>query len=357
MDPTSGTSLKSMPRWAGRTARKRSRTRIRLPSGSATGSRTSSSARPWPRPRVRRWPRSGAGSNARWLHSNPISCRFGWSAEQAMREPSFWWGEAGLASSLLAPLAMVYGAVAGLRLGAPGRRAGVPVVCAGNLTVGGGGKTPTALAVARLLAHAGERPIFLSRGYGGRLAGPLRVDPARHRALDVGDEPLLLARVAPTVVARDRIEGARMAVAAGASVIVMDDGFQNPSLAKDLSLLVVDARRGVGNGRIIPAGPLRAPARGQLARAHALVVIGTSAGAEGVIADARADGLPVLHARLRPDAGLSATLAGACWPLPASRTRRSFSRPWPKRGSRLAQRGAFPTITATRRARHWRYAR
>ena len=227
-----------------------------------------------------------------------------------MREPSFWWGEAGLASALLAPLAMVYGAVAGRRLGAPGRRAGVPVVCAGNLTVGGGGKTPTALAVARLLAHAGERPIFLSRGYGGRLAGPLQVDPARHRALDVGDEPLLLARVAPTVIARDRIEGARMAVAGGASVIVMDDGFQNPSLAKDLSLLVVDARRGVGNGRIIPAGPLRAPARSQLARAHALVVIGTSAGAEGVIADARARGLPVLHARLRPDAGLSATLAG-----------------------------------------------
>jgi tetraacyldisaccharide 4'-kinase len=227
-----------------------------------------------------------------------------------MREPSFWWGEAGLASSLLAPLAMVYGAVADFRLGAPGRRAGVPVVCAGNLTVGGGGKTPTALAVARLLAHAGERPTFLSRGYGGRLAGPLRVDPARHRALDVGDEPLLLARVAPTVIARDRIEGARMAVAGGASVIVMDDGFQNPSLAKDLSLLVVDARRGVGNGRIVPAGPLRAPARSQLARAHALVVIGTSAGAEDVIADARVDGLPVLHARLRPDAGLSATLAG-----------------------------------------------
>jgi tetraacyldisaccharide 4'-kinase len=227
-----------------------------------------------------------------------------------MREPSFWWREAGLASSVLAPVAMVYGAVAGLRLAGRGRRAGVPVVCAGNLTVGGGGKTPTALAVARMLAHAGERPIFLSRGYGGRLSGPVRVDPGRHRALDVGDEPLLLARVAPTVVARDRVEGARLAVASGASVIVMDDGFQNPSLAKDLSLLVVDARRGIGNGRTIPAGPLRAPLQGQLARAHALVVVGTSTGAAGVIADARACDLPVMHARLRPDAGLSATLAG-----------------------------------------------
>jgi tetraacyldisaccharide 4'-kinase len=226
-----------------------------------------------------------------------------------MREPSFWWREAGLASSLLAPVAMAYGAVAGLRLGARGRRAGVPVVCAGNLTVGGGGKTPTALAVARMLAQAGERPIFLSRGYGGRLAGPVRVEAARHRAIDVGDEPLLLARVAPTVVARDRVEGARMAVAIGASVIVMDDGFQNPSLAKDLSLLVVDARRGIGNGRIIPAGPLRAPLRGQLARAHALVMVGTSARAAGVIADARARKMPVLHARLRSEAGLSATLA------------------------------------------------
>ena len=151
-----------------------------------------------------------------------------------MREPSFWWGEASLASALLAPLAAIYGAVAQARLGGRGRRAGVPVVCIGNLTVGGAGKTPTALAVAAVLAAAGERPAFLSRGYGGRLAGPVLVDPARHGAHDVGDEPLLLARTAPTIVARDRVKGA--AIAAGASVIVMDDGFHNPSLLK-LSLI------------------------------------------------------------------------------------------------------------------------
>src|SRR5919201_3727904 len=145
-----------------------------------------------------------------------------------MREPAFWWREGSLASALLAPLATVYGAIATWRLARPGRRLGIPVVCIGNLTVGGAGKTPTALTVARMLAAAGERPVFLTRGYGGALAGPLMVDPARHRASDVGDEPLLLAAVAPTIVARDRVAGGRLAVAAGASVVVMDDGFQNP---------------------------------------------------------------------------------------------------------------------------------
>jgi tetraacyldisaccharide 4'-kinase len=226
-----------------------------------------------------------------------------------MREPSFWWGEASLASALLAPLAAIYGAVAQARLGQRGRRAGVPVVCIGNLTVGGAGKTPTALAVAQVLAAAGERPIFLSRGYGGTLAGPVRVDPARHGARDVGDEPLLLARTAPTIVARNRVKGA--AIAAGASVIVMDDGFHNPSLAKDFSLLVVDARRGVGNGRVIPAGPLRAPLDAQLPRAHALVMVGTSPRAAAVAAAARARDIPVLQARLRPDAAFVAGLGSA----------------------------------------------
>jgi tetraacyldisaccharide 4'-kinase len=225
-----------------------------------------------------------------------------------MREPAFWWREGSLASALLAPLATVYAAIAAWRLARPGRRPGIPVVCIGNLTVGGAGKTPTALTVARMLARAGERPVFLSRGYGGALAGPLVVDPARHRAREVGDEPLLLARTAPTIVARDRIKGA--GIAGGASVIVMDDGFHNPSLAKDFSVLVVDARRGIGNGCVIPAGPLRAPLDAQLARAHALVVVGNAARGWAVAEMARDCDIPVLRASLRADTAFIAGLAG-----------------------------------------------
>ena len=219
-----------------------------------------------------------------------------------MREPAFWWREGSLASALLAPVAAVYAAIATWRLARPGRRPGIPVVCIGNLTVGGAGKTPTALTVARMLAKAGERPVFLSRGYGGALAGPLVVDPARHRARDVGDEPLLLARTAPTIVARDRVKGS--GIAAGASVIVMDDGFHNPSLVKDFSALVVDTRRG------IPAGPLRAPVDAQLSRAHALVMVGRSAPDCAIAEMARERDIPVLRASLRADAAFIATLAG-----------------------------------------------
>jgi tetraacyldisaccharide 4'-kinase len=228
-----------------------------------------------------------------------------------MREPAFWWRETGLAAGLLAPLATFYGAIASSRLARGGHRAGAPVVCIGNLTVGGAGKTPLTLTVARMLKAAGEEPILLSRGYGGKLAGPLRVDMARHRAADVGDEPLLLARIAPTVVARDRVKGAQAAVAAGASVIVMDDGFQNPSLQKSCSVLVVDSRRGIGNGRVIPAGPMRAPLTAQLERADALVVVGTSHAGACVTADARRRGVPVFHASLEPDAVAVAALGRA----------------------------------------------
>jgi tetraacyldisaccharide 4'-kinase len=226
-----------------------------------------------------------------------------------MREPAFWWREAGLAAGLLAPIAAAYGAVAAARLTQRGARAAVPVVCIGNPTIGGAGKTPLVLTLARLLQDAGDTPVLLSRGYGGGLAGPLRVDPARHRAADVGDEPLLLARVAPTFVARDRRLGAQAAVAAGASLILMDDGFQNPSLQKSFSVLVVDGRRGIGNGRVVPAGPLRAPLAVQLARADALVLVGPSGGGERVAAAARGRGVPVFQAGLAPDAAAVTALA------------------------------------------------
>ena len=228
-----------------------------------------------------------------------------------MREPSFWWRAAGIEAFLLAPAAAIYSAVAARRLKRGGYRARVPVLCIGNPTVGGAGKTPTALLVASMLSAAGERPVFLSRGYGGRQHGPRLVDPERDRAADVGDEPLLLAREAPTVVARDRVAGAKTAVAAGASVIVMDDGFQNPSLAKAFSVLVVDGRRGIGNGKVFPAGPLRAPLDDQLARADALILVGTVGDAAApVVAAAEARKHPVFRARLAPDRDAVAALAG-----------------------------------------------
>jgi tetraacyldisaccharide 4'-kinase len=193
----------------------------------------------------------------------------------------------------------------------PGARAGVPVICVGNPTVGGAGKTPAAIAIAQLLRVVGERTVFLSRGYGGRLAGPVLVDPARHGGRDVGDEPLLLARTAPTVVTRNRVRGAQAAVKAGASVIVMDDGFQNPSLAKDLSVLIVDSTRGLGNGRILPAGPLRAPITAQLERAQALVIVGAWTRAVDPIREqAGARALPVFDARLVPDTSFLTALGG-----------------------------------------------
>jgi tetraacyldisaccharide 4'-kinase len=226
-----------------------------------------------------------------------------------MREPAFWWREAGLAATLMSPLAALYGAIAASRLKRAGAQVGVPVICVGNLTVGGAGKTPMALTIARKLKAAGEAPMLLSRGYGGRLAGPLRVDPARHRASEVGDEPLLLARIAPTFIARDRVQGAKAAVAAGAGIIVMDDGFQNPSLHKDFSVLMVDGRRGIGNGRVLPAGPLRARVNVQLERADALVVVGPSRAAANVVSAAGRQGVPVLQASFEPDLEAAAALA------------------------------------------------
>jgi tetraacyldisaccharide 4'-kinase len=200
-----------------------------------------------------------------------------------MRAPEFWTKQGGLARAL-APLGAVYAWGGALRRHfAETWRAPVPVVCVGNLTVGGTGKTPTVAALARVLASPlllgsqGRRVAILSRGYGGRMGGPLRVDLARHTARDVGDEPLLLARIAPVYVARDRRAGAEAALADGADLLLMDDGFQNPGLAKTLSLLVVDGAVGFGNRAVFPAGPLREPVAVGFARAQALVTIGADA--------------------------------------------------------------------------------
>jgi tetraacyldisaccharide 4'-kinase len=227
-----------------------------------------------------------------------------------MREPAFWHRPRSLLSLLLTPFGALYGLVAGERLRRQGFDAGVPVLCVGNYHVGGAGKTPTVLALTSLLRDLGETPVVLSRGYGGRLRGPVTVDPARHAAADVGDEPLMLAGSVPVVVARDRIDGVAMARSLAASVILMDDGFQNPAIAKDASLIVIDGERGIGNACVFPAGPLRAPLAPQLDRTDALIVVGdgTAAGAVGAAIAAR--GKPVLAARLRPDEAAVNSLRG-----------------------------------------------
>lgn len=227
-----------------------------------------------------------------------------------MREPAFWHRPPSWTSSLLAPLGAIYGWVAGQRMQGEGIDAGIPVLCVGNYHVGGAGKTPLVLALTKLLRDLGETPVVVSRGYGGRLRGPVRVDPERHVAADVGDEPLMLAPMVPVAVARDRIDGVALAKSQGATVILMDDGFQNPAISKDASLIVIDGARGVGNACVFPAGPLRAPLPPQLDRTDALIVVGDGTAAAAVAAAVAARGRPVLSAQLRADEASLASLRG-----------------------------------------------
>lgn len=219
-----------------------------------------------------------------------------------MRAPGFWWREdGGIAARVLSPAGAVAGAIAARRLARPPRaRLEIPVLCIGNPTVGGAGKTPVAIAVARLLAEAGARPVFLTRGHLGRLRGPVAVT-RQHTAADVGDEALLLAEVAPAVVSRDRAAGGRLAATLG-DVVVMDDGFQNPGLAKTWSALVVDRAVGVGNGRVTPAGPLRAPLAVQAPFADVLILADAGDAAGRPVPHALS-GLPCHGARLVPVVG------------------------------------------------------
>jgi tetraacyldisaccharide 4'-kinase len=214
-----------------------------------------------------------------------------------MREPRFWRrGGDPWPARLLWPAAVLYGCATVLRRRwhRP-YRPPIPVVVAGGLTLGGAGKTPLALALAEKLAA--HNPHFLSRGYGGREAGPLRVDPGRHGAGDVGDEPLLLAAQAPAWIARDRAAGAQAAAAAGAGLIILDDGFQNPFLAKDLALLAIDGDSGLGNGHVFPAGPLREPVPAALSRAQGVVLVGEDRAGVAALIGGRC---PILAARLVP---------------------------------------------------------
>lgn len=215
--------------------------------------------------------------------------------------PPFWWEKAGWQAWMLSPFSLVYGKIAGRRMRTAKRASvPVPVICIGNFTVGGAGKTPTAIAIARAALAKGLKPGFLSRGYGGNLDVTTLVDVEHHRSVDVGDEPLLLAREASTVISRRRVEGARRLVEEGVDLIIMDDGFQSARLTLDYALVVIDTVRGIGNGHMVPGGPVRAPLAEQMRQLSGLVKVGNGHAADAIIRVAARAAKPIFVSAIKP---------------------------------------------------------
>lgn len=232
------------------------------------------------------------------------------TAPVSLRAPQFWWRKPGPLAALFYPVAAIYGAIAGARLARKGYRAKIPVLCIGNPTLGGAGKTPAAITIATLLQAEGRKVFFLTRGYGGSEEGPLLADLRKHSAAEIGDEAPLLAAIAPTVIAHDRAAGAKFAEENGAEILVLDDGFQNPSLEKDFSLLLVDGAKGLGNGLVFPSGPMRAPIETQFSRAQAMVVVGDGEAGDAAARLAANAGAPVLRAKLMAEAESAQKFSG-----------------------------------------------
>ena len=215
--------------------------------------------------------------------------------------PPFWWEKSGWQAWALAPFSFVYGKVAGRTMKKAKRASvAVPVICIGNFTVGGAGKTPTAIAIARAALAKGLKPGFLSRGYGGTLDVTTLVDALHHRSAAVGDEPLLLAREATTVISRRRVEGAKRLVDEGVDLIIMDDGFQSARLTLDYALVVIDTQRGIGNGHLVPGGPVRAPLDEQMRQLTAILKVGDGQAADAIVRKAARAGKPVFVSSIKP---------------------------------------------------------
>lgn len=255
--------------------------------------------------------------------------------------PSFW-AKDGVLPRLLSPLGGVYAGLGWLRWALnPRQSVGVPVLCVGNATVGGTGKTPIVLDLLGRLQAAGVEVHALGRGHGGQLAGPLRVDPDRHHAGDVGDEALLHAEMAPTWIARDRLNGAKAAVASGARFIVLDDGLQYPKLEKTEAWLLIDSETGVGNGRCVPAGPLREPLSRAAKNATRAVAVGAERERPAIVVNLGAALLAPLACRFVPSSNANALEGVRCLAFAGIGRPEKFFRALEEVGAQMVERRSF----------------